>query len=188
MKQTVSVPKVPGNCKIVQKTGNLYRIKNKEEKNRKYMTDWGYVANLVWGEKVQGNKYRVQNWLGFWGLVDWIDIFLVCSTKAFIGTEIYLSFSLLVWHPQQEQLHFEPKLFQQSPLWIILLTIQEAWYVGLRVTLCYHCLFRSQCSVYKRPCQAHILGSWLTSSVLFCWSSQKHTICWLVGQWLPMCI
>ena len=35
MKQEVCVLKGPENCKMGQKAGSIYKIKNKEEKNRK---------------------------------------------------------------------------------------------------------------------------------------------------------
>lgn len=40
------------NCKMGQKIISFYRIrKNKEEKTRKYVIDWGHGVSLVWGEK-----------------------------------------------------------------------------------------------------------------------------------------
>lgn len=39
------------------------RIKNKEERTREYLTGWGHIVNLVWGEKAE-------SWLGVWGLAD----------------------------------------------------------------------------------------------------------------------
>lgn len=46
---------------------------NEDEKNRRYLTGWEHILNLVWG-----NKYRAQSWLGTWGLADWIhSTFLV---------------------------------------------------------------------------------------------------------------
>ena len=53
------------NCKMRQKAGSFYRIKKKEEKNRKYPIGWGHRVYLVWGEEAQ-------SWLGVWGLADWI--------------------------------------------------------------------------------------------------------------------
>lgn len=48
-----------------QKEGSFYRIriKNRGEKNRKYLIDWCHIVSLTWGEKAQ-------RWLGVWGLAD----------------------------------------------------------------------------------------------------------------------
>ena len=35
------------NCKMGQKAGSFYRIKNKEETNRKYLIGWGNIVKLV---------------------------------------------------------------------------------------------------------------------------------------------
>ena len=40
------------NCRIRQKARSFYRIKNKEENNRKYLVSWGQRVSLVWEEKV----------------------------------------------------------------------------------------------------------------------------------------
>lgn len=45
------------NCKMRQKAGSFYRVKNEERGKRKYLTGRGYTANLVWSEKKPGNMY-----------------------------------------------------------------------------------------------------------------------------------
>ena len=51
MKWAISIPKGLETCKRGQKTGGLYKTKNKE----------------------QQGKYTAQSWLGIWGLADWIS-------------------------------------------------------------------------------------------------------------------
>ena len=62
------------NCKMGQKAGRFYRIKNKEQgrDEQKYLIGWGHTVNLVWGEKERENNYRAQSCLGFCGLANWI--------------------------------------------------------------------------------------------------------------------
>lgn len=41
------------------------KVKEQEEKNRKYLTGWGHTDHFVCGEKAQ-------SWHDIWGLLDWI--------------------------------------------------------------------------------------------------------------------
>lgn len=108
------------------KAGRFYGIKkkNKEETNRKCFIGWGHVGNFVWGEKAQ-------SWLGVWRLTIWIHC-ISGQAEHLQGQDSYLSVGLLMWHFRQEQLHLgSRKLFQQSPLLILFLTIlldQEVWF------------------------------------------------------------
>lgn len=65
-------------------------------------------------------KYEeAQSWLDVWGLADWIYNF--SSSGEFIWHMV--RFSLMMWHPRQDQLHFGArKLFQQGE-WI-----NQLWY------------------------------------------------------------
>lgn len=69
----------------------------------------GWLHILLYLE--QGNYYRFLTvGSGIYGL----DILRFWSNAPFTGQDSYLSFSLLTWHPRQEQLHLGPRnLFQQ---------------------------------------------------------------------------
>ena len=56
-----------------QKTGSFYKIKNneQEEKNRKYLIDWGHIVNPIWGEKEQEISIEPRAGLTFG---DWLMI------------------------------------------------------------------------------------------------------------------
>ena len=40
-------------------------MKDREEKNRKYLIGWSYMVTLDWSEKEQRNMYRAQAGLAF---------------------------------------------------------------------------------------------------------------------------
>ena len=40
------------NCRIRQKARSFYRVRNKEEINKKCLVSWGHRVSLVWEEKV----------------------------------------------------------------------------------------------------------------------------------------
>ena len=58
--QEFPVPKT----KMKNRTANQ-RNPSKQKTNRKCMTGWGHIVNLVWDEKAK-------SWLGPWALADWV--------------------------------------------------------------------------------------------------------------------
>ena len=103
------------NCKMGEKARSFAK--------KEWRTRWRQIENFwlsgkhSWsclGQEEAGNKYTAQNWLGFWGLTDWI-----CSVsgqdKHVQRHKGHVSSSLLSWQSRQEQLHPGPrKVFQHQ--------------------------------------------------------------------------
>ena len=67
MKQTVSIQRTAkwsGSWEDFQD----WKIKNKEEKNKKNLIGWDHAFDLIWSEKQQVNSCRAQRWLSVWRL------------------------------------------------------------------------------------------------------------------------
>lgn len=96
------------NFKMGQKVGGLYRTKNKEQGREKYkIPDQLGPPGQTRLEWERGRKYRAGCWRGVGGLADWI--YCISGQGEHVqGYKSYLSFPLLTWHPEQEQLHLGP--------------------------------------------------------------------------------
>ena len=58
------------------------------------------MASLVW-DKEHRSKYRVQRWLGSWGLANWIHC-ISGQAEPLQGHKSHLSLNLLTWRTRQE--------------------------------------------------------------------------------------
>ena len=102
------------NCKMGEKARSFAK--------KEWRTRWRQIENFwlagqhSWsclGQEGAGNKYTAQNWLGLWGLTDWICSFW--SRQTCPKTQRSLNSSLLPWQSRQEQLHPGPrKVFQHQ--------------------------------------------------------------------------
>ena len=64
-------------CKIGWRAGGFYKKKNKEEKNRKYLTGWAHTVDLAWGEKEQEIRIELRAGLVFGDWLTGYTAFLV---------------------------------------------------------------------------------------------------------------
>lgn len=91
MKWAASVSKGPENWRMAWKAGSFYRIKSRD----------------------QGSKYRVQSWLGRWGLADW-KYRVSGQADHLKGHDTQSKFQFADVAPRQKWLHLGPRhLFQQ---------------------------------------------------------------------------
>ena len=90
------------NCTQKRKTGSLYRIEKKEEKNGNYLIGWGCRVTVVWDVMSKEISWEARAGLS-WGQLTTCMWFW--SSRAFIRTQKFPMFQLADMAPRQEQIH-----------------------------------------------------------------------------------